>query len=114
MRTAGLLLMLLAASPIRADDTMSGFMDGNFVWQTCNDARHQQLCSGIVMGLADGLGYSLDGRSWDCVPEGVTTRQFRTVLEKYLRVNRAMRDYSAAALAHAAFTEAWPCAAESQ
>ena len=114
MRVIGLLMLLLGAASVHADDTTTGFMDGHFVWGTCNDARRQQLCMGIVMGLADGLGHLPNGLNWKCVPEGVTTRQFREVLEHYLRENRVLRDYSAAALAYVAFTEAWPCSAQIQ
>lgn len=108
MLRLSLVLMLLFASPVRAD-----FLDGNKLHETCNketDFSFQGFCHGYIIAVADVMddGQVMFGFKV-CTPEGVKAPQLIDVVKRWLANNPQDRHYAADSLIAGALDEAFPC-----
>jgi Rap1a immunity proteins len=106
-----LMALLVAAGllwPVSAlSQQSSGFLSSNDLYDKCN--AQSVACAAYVAGMADAFLH--DGTV--CLPPSdATTKQLADVVMAYLRAHPEAREYSAASVGYAAFTQAFPCASK--
>ena len=111
MRTL-LFAMLLALMPMQADSAFKAGFDLQQEAIECDSGNGDMYScgklQGFVIGVVDASGES--GVLTECLPEGgLSQRQVRLVVEKYLDDNTSELHSTASSLVLSAVNEAWPC-----
>ena len=107
MLRLSLVLMLLFASPVRAN-----FENGNSLYTDCTKERgfNTGYCMGYVGGVTDIMSDGTPLYGWKaCFPKGVSLGQIKDVVTRWLANNPQHRHYNAASLVAEALEEAFPC-----
>lgn len=85
----------------------AGFFDGNKMLENCHEDGF--ISVGFAAGVLDALQVDNQTEWQVCPHQGVTARQARDVMCKYIEDNPASRHRSAGVLAWEGFHYAWPC-----
>lgn len=97
-----------------ATPASAGFKTGNALFQDCEAQSNEValgLCLGYISGVTDALTESAhDNKNFRvCMRNGVTAKQVRDIVVKYLTDTPAIRDMPADVLIGAAISQAFPC-----
>jgi hypothetical protein len=98
------ILLLVFTASVSAQATVV-FDTGNELLSTCDDPKGRPYCLGTAAGFSDML--QTMGKT--CADKTVTRGQAADVVIGFLRNHPELRNKTAASLARAALTEAFPC-----
>ena len=105
MLRLSLVLMLLFASPVRADT-------GNYLYEQCTTDLDiaEAYCIGYSTAIVDAMNNSSPLFGWiACVPDTVYMSQVADIGIRHLANNPQDRHYNAASLIAEALSKAFPC-----
>lgn len=113
------LISLLVGATANAEEVRG---DGNELLQYCTESSpgdplstaKSTWCTGYLLGIDDMRRFSamLPQRPTDCVPEGVTVVQVKSIVVNYLQEYPEELHYSSVVLVHNALKHAFPCTAQ--
>ena len=117
MKRLFILLLLLFAGPASAE---TYYLSGNKLMGYCTNSADtdqgtadRDFCSFYLMGVVDTESMLKSWGIWKdssvCIPDGVRSRQLRTVFVKHMNKHRVNWREPVARWVFIAFKEAWPC-----
>jgi hypothetical protein len=111
---AVVLLLLGALNPFSVG-AESNFVDGNTLYNDCNEPLSDpgySYCTGYVAGISDLLATLMDLKAIPrkiCLPHNVSLGQLRDIVVKDFKDNPNKRHYTASSSIYVALANAFPC-----
>jgi Rap1a immunity proteins len=112
---AALGVILTTAAPAQTQSPpvvpSTGFLNGNQLYERCNNAMGKLTCLGYVVGIADAILADGAVSGWKaCIPvDKVSAGQLFNVVTQYLASHPEVRFLSAVSVVAGALHEAFPC-----